>query len=130
MCDNYYSKKKFGFVILHYQTYKETIGCIDSIINKVDTLNYNIIVVDNNSSNNSGIEIKEYYVKNDKVKVIINSKNLGFAQGNNIGYEYAKKDLQCDFIIMMNNDMLFTQSNFTQRILEEYDESKFAVFGP
>ncbi len=44
---------KIGFVILHYNAYKETIQCAKSIMDKLDTDCYEIIIVDNDSPNKS-----------------------------------------------------------------------------
>ena len=121
---------KLGFVILQYMNKKETIKCVQSIIERIDNKNYEIVVVDNGSSNNVGVEIKEKYKKNNKVHVILNDKNLGFSGGNNIGFEYAKNKLKCDFIVMTNNDTYLVQDDFFEKILKEYKESKFAVLGP
>jgi GT2 family glycosyltransferase len=119
-----------GFVILHYQVIKETIACIESIIKLIDTDNYHIVVVDNGSANNSGVELESKYKDNDKVTVILTGKNLGFSGGNNIGFSYAKNELHCDFIVMTNNDTEIIQNDFFAQILDEYKNSHFAVLGP
>ena len=48
-------KQKFdvGFVILNYKTYQDTIKCVQSIVNTIDTDNYFIVIVDNGSDNES-----------------------------------------------------------------------------
>lgn len=120
---------KIGFVILHYIVKDETIKCVESIIEKIDTKNYEIIIVDNASVNNSGIELKELYKNNSKIHVILNEKNLGFTGGNNIGFKYAK-DLNCNFICMMNNDTYLIQDDFFKQIEMEYNNSHCAVIGP
>ena len=121
---------KIGFLILHYISLEETIKCVESIIKRIDNQNYEIIIVDNASPNNSGVKLKEMYKEQDKIHVLINEKNLGFSGGNNIGFEFAKKNLKCDFIVMTNNDTYLVQDNFFEKILEEYEKSKFAVLGP
>ena len=122
--------KKIGFVILHYQVIDKTVTCINSIIERVDTDSYEIIVVDNASPNNSGDELLEKYKDNSKVHILKNEKNLGFTGGNNIGFEYAKYELKCEFIAMINNDTYLIQDDFLKVILDEYRKSQFAVMGP
>ncbi|MFV0255155.1 MAG: glycosyltransferase [Erysipelotrichaceae bacterium] len=121
---------KLGFVILHYQIIKETIACIESIIKNIDTNNYHIVVIDNGSSNNSGQDLQTKYQNNQKIKVIINGENLGFTGGNNVGFDYAKNTMLCDFIVMCNNDTEIIQNDFFAQILKEYQKSHFAVLGP
>lgn len=121
---------KFGFVVLHYMAYEMTIQCINELlVNFVDN-NITIVVVDNGSGNNSGKLIYEYYKGNSIVKVLLNESNLGFAKGNNIGYEYLVNNTNCDFIIILNNDVLIQQKNILLLIEEIYSNNNFAVLGP
>ena len=74
---------KFAFVILHYNVLEETEKCIESIKTRCDADDYAIIVVDNKSPNDSGSILNKKYADDTKVAVILNDKNLGFANGNN-----------------------------------------------
>lgn len=120
---------KFGFVILHYLAVEDTIECIKSIKEKIDTNNYLIVVVDNCSPDGSGCELENKYKNDSSVDVIRNIKNLGFSVGNNIGITHARNK-GCDFIVVLNNDTYLLQNNFTYIILNEYRYSGFAVMGP
>lgn len=124
------ANEKIGFVILHYQAMNETIACVDSIINKIDTQDHEIIIVDNGSPNGSGTKLFDKYQHTDKVHVILLNDNLGFSAGNNEGFLFAKNELHCDFICMTNNDTEIIQDHFFEIILKEYDRSRFAVLGP
>lgn len=55
---------------------------------------------------------------------------MGFANGNNIGFKYAKNELNSDFIILANNDTLLTDSSFCSDVIKEYNISNFAALGP
>ena len=121
-------KQKFVFVILHYITIEDTKKCVESIINRFNDVN--IVIVDNASPNNSGQKLLEMYKDFENIKVILNDCNLGFANGNNIGFKYAKYKLNADFIILCNNDTYILQDNFLKLILDEYSKSKFAILGP
>lgn len=121
---------KFAFVVLHYMTFEDTTECVDSILTNIQYNNYQIIIVDNGSPNNSGKLIKDKYEKNSKIKIILNKNNLGFACGNNIGFQFAKYELVSDFIIMINNDTIIKQSDFVIKIIEEYERQKFHILGP
>lgn len=115
------------FVILHYLITDETIKCVESL-NKIDG-EKKIIIVDNGSSNGSGIRLKHIYQKNHGVDVILNAENIGFARGNNVGCKYAEK-YDPDFYIVMNNDVEIIQSDFIGRIYSSYSEEKFDVLSP
>lgn len=123
-------KAKIGFVILHYNAIKETIDCVNSIVENIDTDDFKIVIVDNKSLNGTGKELDEKYKEHDKVKVILNDVNAGFARGNNLGYQYMVKNYDPDFICVMNNDTLVIQKDFLKIICDEYEKSKFGVLGP
>ena len=124
------SGSKFTFVILHYISELETCACINSITSRFINADYEIVVVDNHSPNNSGAHIKEKYKNNKRVTIIGNSSNLGFAKGNNVGISYAIEHFMPDFIIVLNNDVELIQSNFASLIEHEYKKSHFSVLGP
>lgn len=83
--------------------------CFPSLY-KQDYKNFEIILVDNGSIDGSVEWTKKEF---SKVVVIQNGKNLGFAEGNNIGYTKAKGD----YILFLNNDTLVT-SNFLSELLK------------
>ena len=119
---------KIAFLILHYNTIEDTIKCINSI--KKYEEDSEIVIVDNSSPNNSGKELEEKYKNDSKVKVILSEKNLGFAKGNNLGFEYIKQNMDVEFIAMINNDTYLLDYNFSNIVEKEYNRSKFAVMGP
>ncbi len=121
---------RFGFVILHYQTERETIECIESIRKISNSMQYEIIVVDNGSSNHSGENIQKKYLGIKNFNIIFSKENIGFARGNNLGITYAKNILKCNFIILLNNDTKILQKNFLDLINREYEKSLCAVIGP
>jgi len=119
-----------SFLILHYQTEDDTIECIDSILDNVEYENYNIVIVDNGSPNKTGTQLDIKYKENSKIKVIISNENLGFAKGNNLGFNYIKKYFDSDFIVMINNDTIIEDKNFLKKIIEEYIDLRFDILGP
>ncbi|AIQ38139.1 MULTISPECIES: glycosyltransferase family 2 protein [Paenibacillus] len=69
--------------------------CLDSLINQTYN-NFEIIVLDNNSTDNSIDIIREY----PSVHLIKSEKNHGFAKGNNLAIKEAKGE----YIALLNND--------------------------
>lgn len=119
----------FCFVILHYIAVKETIKCVQSITNCIQ-FPKKIIIVDNHSPNNSGCMLKEKYHDNGDVIVIINDQNLGYARGNNIGFQYAKEHFNPLFIVILNNDVEIQDKLFDKKVQEIYNKEYFYVLGP
>jgi len=72
----------------------------------------------------------DLYEGNPVVKVIISSKNLGFTSGNNIGFQYAKREFRSDFIALINNDTILEQPDFINIIKEKFIETHFDILGP
>ncbi|MBK1813889.1 glycosyltransferase family 2 protein [Clostridium sp. YIM B02505] len=98
------SEKGFVSIILvNYNGEKDTVECIKSIENCVNQDNYNIIIVDNKSKEDSVKYIEQNIT--DKCILIKSDKNLGFAGGNNIGIKYAL-DHGADYIALLNNDTI------------------------
>lgn len=130
MDNNKRKKTEIAFIILHYLAIEETYKCIQYIRENIDTPNYSIIVVDNASVNGTGALLKKEYNETEDVIVILNEENLGFAKGNNVGFIYAKKYLNPDFIVLMNNDIYLLEKDFKKKVQKEYEQSQFAVLGP
>ena len=121
------------FVILHYNAVNETIKCIESVLRQIEMCKravIEIIVVDNGSLNESGRMLSEKYSHVDAVHILLETKNHGFARGNNIGFQYALEAVRADFIILSNNDIEIKQDNFFDEMLCVYEKSNFAVCGP
>lgn len=123
-------KIDISFVILHYLVSEQTKKSIDSIKSNIDTDNYLIVIVDNCSNNGSVESIEEYVKYDDKVSVLKNEKNLGFANGNNRGISYIRENYDCSFICVLNNDVYLKSNNIYSVIKDEYNASFFAVAGP
>lgn len=117
-----------GFEVLHYQTIEDTISCVSSINNHVKEPV--IVIVDNASPNGSGKKLAELYKNHNNIKVILSEENLGFAKGNNIGYEYLKVNYNCDFICCINNDTLLVEGDFEDKIVDIYNKEKFGILAP
>ena len=70
---------KIGVVILNYMNYRDTAECVESILNQTYP-NYEIIIVDNGSTNQSYEVLKFLFSDNPLVSLIKNERNMGFAK--------------------------------------------------
>ncbi|HFI0271296.1 TPA: glycosyltransferase family 2 protein [Streptococcus suis] len=121
---------KIVFVILHYNNLKDTINCIDSIAKYCNNKNVEVVVVDNGSKIESITEIKENYDKDSFMHFILLEDNLGFAKGNNVGFQFAKHQLNANIIILSNNDIIYYQEDFIELLIKNYEEEGFDIAGP
>lgn len=121
-------KYDIGFVILQYGRPDLTIDCIRSIQTNVETVNKLIIVVDNCSPDDSAEIIEREFAHVDDIFLLQTGENIGFARGNNVGYEYARE--LCEFICILNSDVMLTQKNFWKVLEGSYYKNQFAIVGP
>ena len=113
---------RIAIVILNYLNYEDTIECVESI----KKMNYDlagIVIVDNGSNNDSYSIIKRQYGKEKTISIIKTGKNYGFAKGNNIGMQIARQRYHADFVYVVNNDVLFQDPEFFEKLLSVYDEN-------
>lgn len=112
-----------SFVILHYKNIKDTVECIESILNLKTDKKISIIVVDNNTLNEEDEKLLNKY----ELHLIKLEQNYGFAKANNIGCKYAIENDKPDFIVVSNNDIIIEQKDFIKKI---YNEESFDMLGP
>ncbi|GFZ33515.1 hypothetical protein CSC2_40410 [Clostridium zeae] len=91
---------KTSIIILTYNNIEYTKKCIDSIRKFADHLDYEIIVIDNNSSD----ETKDWLKSCDDIRCIFNESNMGFPKGCNQGINIATGDS----VLLLNNDVIVT----------------------
>ncbi len=106
------NKPKISIILVSYNTKELTIQTINSIYEKTTDIDFEIIVVDNNSHDNTVLDIKKTF--QDNVIVIENPNNSGFGIGNNIGSEVAKGD----YLFFLNTDTILL--NNAVKILSDY----------
>ena len=91
-----------SIIILNYNAGNLLIDCVSSIM-KSNIKDFEIILIDNCSSDNSHLECKKKF---DNVKLIENKENLGCCEGNNVGLRVA----QGEFIVILNPDTTVTSN--------------------
>ena len=91
-------KPLVSIIILNYNSGNWLTDCVSSIL-KTQYTNYEIIVVDNLSGDDSHKICQEQF---QQITLIENDKNLGYCEGNNVGMRKAKGD----FLVILNPDTL------------------------
>lgn len=117
---------KVSIIILTYNNQKYTEDCLNSIFFKTAYPNYEIIIVDNNSIDNTKSYLKDVESRQKNVKVIFNDENYGFAKGNNIGIKASDGE----YIVLLNNDTIVTRGWLTSFIKHFEDDENLALIGP
>ena len=89
--------KLVSIIIPHYNGKELLYNCINSIYQNIDIKNFEIIVVDNGSTDDSVHNIKQLF---SEVVIISNQNNVGYSGGCNIGAQSA----QGKYLLFLNND--------------------------
>ena len=110
-----------SIIILNYNAGKLIEECIDSIFHS-NYRNYEIIVVDNNSKDDSHIECKKKF---PLINLIENKKNLGYCEGNNVGIRNSKGK----FVIILNPDTI-VDPNWINELLRGYQKCGDGIYQP
>lgn len=129
---------KVSVIIVNYNTLHVLRPCLDSIIEQTAGIDYEIIVVDNGSTDGS----IEALSGDNRVILIPTGENLGFGRANNRGVEQAKGD----YIFFLNSDTLLKNNaikmlyDFAQQyqgklgalgcILEDRQGNRIHSYGP
>lgn len=113
-----------SIIIVTFNSEKYILPCIKSILEKMESLKYQIIVVDNNSEDNTIQSLKNNY---PNVKVIENKFNYGFAKANNI----AIKESNSKYVFLLNPDTILINNvvNIFYNFMEKEGNLDFSCIG-
>jgi GT2 family glycosyltransferase len=96
---------QLSVIILNYNVRYFLEQCVFSVQKALEGIDGEIIVIDNNSSDDSCEMMQQLF---PNVKLIENKENLGFPKGNNIGVAQAKGE----FICILNPDTVVAEDTF------------------
>ena len=110
-----------SIIIVNYNFGKILENCISSIL-KTQNCNFEIILVDNASTDNSHKTCKEKY---PDIILVENDENLGYAEGNNIGIKNSKGD----YIVILNPDTV-VEPNWLENLHQSYNKYGDGFYQP
>lgn len=87
--------------------------CIDSIIKKSTYSDYEIIVVENNSTEKSTFEYYKKLKKSSKIQVVFWEHEFNYSKINNLGFQYCSGE----YIVLLNNDIEIITDNWLEEML-------------
>ncbi len=113
---------QLSVIILNYNVRYFLELCVLSVQNALQNSDAEIIVIDNNSQDDSCAMMKQRF---PNVKLIENKENSGFPKGNNIGAEVAKGE----YICILNPDTVVAEDTFTKVLAFAQNHDDLGIVG-
>lgn len=109
-------------IIINYNTFRMTSDCIRSIYQYTKGTPFEIILVDNASTER---DPKEFLREFPQITLVESKTNGGFARGNNLGIEKANGK----YILLLNSDTLLTEDSISKTVAYLKDHAEVGVVG-
>jgi len=108
------NKLKIIFIIVNWNGGEKLFKCVKSLYKFSEGINFKIIIIDNDSKDNSVEVIRKSF---PGLILIRNKKNVGYGKANNIGLKYLKENkIVSDYIAFVNNDIIVKEGDFKKLI--------------
>lgn len=120
---------KYGVIILNYNSFQDCKIAVESVVRAAVTENYVICIVDGGSTIEGEIaRLQE--LKNEKIYILDQGKNVGYACGNNAGTEFLESmNIDCEYYVIMNPDVEIIQEGTIEGLIWEIENSKKNTVG-
>ena len=118
---NEFTGPLISIIILNYNAEKFLDECLNSIY-KTEKVNFEIILVDNASTDKS---YRECVKKFPGIKLIENKKNLGYCEGNNVGIRASKGE----YVVVLNPDTIVTPT-WLSELIHAYQKNGEGIYQP
>lgn len=109
-------------IILNYNGLEITDACLKAV-SRTQYPNFEVILVDNASTDGSPKYFSEHY---PSIRLIVNSENKGFSEGNNDGIRAARGK----YIVLLNNDVEVTPNWLSEMVRVAESDPRIAACGP
>lgn len=112
-----------AIIILNYNDFKETEKNVDKLISL--GIKYPVVIVDNNSINESFSYLVNRYKDDDNIFIIKNETNSGYASGNNYGIKYVlEKYKTIKYVCIMNPDVIVSYKNIFKNMINKIENRR------
>lgn len=118
-------------VVLNWNGWRDTIECLDSLLRSEQQPDQ-IVVVDNGSTDDSLVRMNDWAREIPHATPIVFialHTNVGYAGGNNAGIRYAIDRHGCDFVWLLNNDVIVDPLALGANLRAALDDPKVAIVG-
>jgi len=115
-----------SIIILNYNHKNLLKNCLKSLKEADIKLDYEIIITDNNSNDGSQEFLPQLKIENPSIKIILNKKNIGYAQANNQAIKLAKGK----YVLILNPDVVVLPNAIEQLVEYLEKNEKVGIVGP
>jgi GT2 family glycosyltransferase len=112
-----------SIIIVSFNTAAELAACLGSLSASAPSIAYDIVVVDNASTDGTVAMIRENW---PAVRLIVNERNVGFAAANNAGI----RAVESEFVLLLNSDTLVRPGALDTLVTELRASPALAAIGP
>lgn len=116
---------KVFVIVLNYNGADTIEACLGSVF-RTNYPNFELVLVDNNSQDESFELAKKIFPKATFIK---NRENIGFAAGNNVGIRFALERM-ADYIFLLNNDAELEAETLTKLVAAAEKNKKIGILSP
>lgn len=116
---------KIFVVVLNYNGRNTLSACLKSVYQNIYP-NFEVVLVDNNSTDGSLEEAKRNFSRAHFIK---NPQNLGFSAGNNVGIRFALEKF-ADYIFLLNSDAYVEKNTLTDLVIEAEKNPMTGLISP
>jgi GT2 family glycosyltransferase len=112
-----------SIIVLNFNTKNFLLDCLRSVNEQTTGINFEVIVVDNNSTDGSAEAVKKHF---PKTTLKVNDSNLGFSGGNNKGIKISRGK----YVALLNSDTVLNENCFEKIVSYLDDHPEFHICSP
>jgi len=114
-----------SIIVVTYNNLALTRLCLESIVRNTDYPNYEVIVVDNSSADETPEYLRQMAAQHSNIKILLNTENRGFACANNQGIALSTGER----LVLLNNDTI-VPPGWLSRLLRHLNDRAVGLVGP
>lgn len=111
-----------SIIIVNYNTKDLLVDCIDSVYRSTEQLDFELLVIDNGSTDRSAAEVK---AKFPRVRVVSNEVNRGFAAASNQGLRLMRGE----YALLLNPDTQMVHGSLAKMLAYLEDQQRVGIVG-
>lgn len=113
-------------IIIPNKDERETLkSCLESIWTRSTYRNYEIIIIENNSTDPETFEYYEKIKRQNGIRVVYWKEGFNYSALNNFGFSHAKGD----YIVCLNNDITVITPDWLERMLGQCQRNRVGIVG-